>query len=174
MGVAPGEVLSFEDDGAFTYAIEEVDSGPSDDCTDPLTCDPVDSIRSFWRCDIPDCNSEDWHGGVIAWPEWAAYESNRRAGSRSRSVYTYNGEKLYAYMGSWADGCEITAVEGQVLIIEWQRGTETWRSTYLSPGQTYTIDLVGSEDGALIETPDTPTDFSITLRNCTPQPVPKP
>ena len=174
-GVSPGEVLSVQDPAAFTHEITLAsEPPPSDACTDPLTCDPIDSIRSFWRCDIPTCNSPDWHGGVIAWPEWAAYANNKRVGNMSRSVYSYDGEPLYAYVGSWINGCKITVVEGNALIVEWERGTDAWRSTYLGPGEQYTIDLVGGEDGVLIETPDTPTDFSIKLDNCTPQPVPKP
>lgn len=75
-------------------------------------------------------------------------------------------------MGNWADGCEVTAVSGNVLIIEWERGTEVWRETHLGPGQTYVIDLIGSEDGAMIETNEFPEGFSVTLSNCTPQPLP--
>lgn len=65
----------------------------------------------------------------------------------------------------------MTAVEGEVLIIEWERGVNWWRSTYLSPGQSHTIELTSPEDGAMLETPDTPTEFTVALRNCTPQPV---
>ena len=174
-GVSSGEVLSVQDPAAFTHEITLAsEQPPSDACTDPLTCDPIDSIRSFWRCDIPACNAPDWHGGVIAWPEWSAYANNKRTGNMSRTLYSYDGEPLYGYVGSWIDGCKITVVEGNALIVEWQRGSDAWRSTYLGPGEQHTIDLVGAEDGVLIETPDTPTDFSITLDNCTPQPVPKP
>ena len=31
-----------------------------------------------------------------------------------------------------ADGCEIEVVSGAVLVIEWQRGQDAWRETYLS------------------------------------------
>jgi hypothetical protein len=173
--VGAGEVVSVQDTAPFTYELEQwTDPPPGDRCTDPIECDPVDSVRSVWQCDVPTCSTEDWHGGVITWPAWAAYENNNRVGNMSRTVFTYEGEKLYPYMGAWADGCEITVVEGDALIVEWQRGTDEWRSTYLGPGGQHTIDLVGSEDGALIETPDTPTDFSVTFENCTPQPVPKP
>ncbi len=55
-------------------------------------------------------------------------------------------------MGAWADGCEVTAVSGLVLIIEWERGTDQWRETYLDPGESHVIDLVSPEDGAMIET----------------------
>jgi hypothetical protein len=75
-------------------------------------------------------------------------------------------------MGSWADGCEVTAESGTILIIEWQRGTDVWLSTYVQPGETYVIDLISSEDGALIESNDSSTEFSVSLENCTPQPVP--
>ena len=75
-------------------------------------------------------------------------------------------------MGAWADGCEVTAVSGLVLIIEWERGTDQWRETYLDPGESHVIDLVSPEDGAMIETAEGWPAFSITLRNCTPQPLP--
>lgn len=140
-------------------------------CTDPTTCDIVQAIPAVWRCNILEaCTSGDWVGGVIAWPDWSAYHNNARTGDNSRSVFAIaNNQPLYPYMGSWADGCEITAVSGTTLIIEWQRGTDVWRSTFLDPGESHTIDLVSPEDGALIEAPDGSTNFSVSLENCTPQ-----
>jgi hypothetical protein len=189
-GLSDGEVLSVQNDNAsFTYAFTTGSQPPVPTtttvtttttpapatCTDPLTCNVVTSIRARWRCNIPGCTDSDWIGGAIAWPSWAAYESNARQGGSSRTVYSeFGGEVLYPYMGAWADGCTVTAVFEYVLIVEWQRGTDTWRSTYLSPGQSHTIQLVSPEDGALIETPDTPTTFGVRLTNCTPAPVPKP
>jgi hypothetical protein len=76
-------------------------------------------------------------------------------------------------MGSWADGCRITAVFDTVLIVEWRRGSDAWRSTYLAPGQSYEISLISPEDNVLLETPDTPTTFGIRLENCTPQVIDK-
>ena len=138
-------------------------------CTDPTTCDPVSAIPANWRCNIAQCTGGDWVGGVIAWPSWSAYSNNARTGDNSRTVYSLSGETLYPYMGPWADGCEVTAVSGTVLIIEWQRGTETWRETLLDPGESHTIDLVSPEDNAMLEAPDGLTEFSVSLNNCTPQ-----
>ena len=78
---------------------------------------------------------------------------------------------LYPYMGAWADGCVVTAVFENVLIIEWQRGSDAWSAILLAPGESHTIVLESPEDGALIETPDTPTTFGVRLENCTPEPV---
>lgn len=140
-------------------------------CTDPTSCNPVSGVQAYWRCDSPDCSGTDWIGTVINWPSWSAYENNARSGNNSRTVYSAptGGDKLYPYMGSWADGCHVAVMSGNVLIIEWQRGSDTWRETYLSPGQSHTIDLVSPEDGALIESPNDPTMFSVSLSNCVPQ-----
>jgi hypothetical protein len=81
---------------------------------------------------------------------------------------------LYPYMGAWASGCRVTALAGDVLVIEWHRGTDEWRATYLQPGDSHVIQLTSPEDNALIETPDTPTDMVVSLENCTPQVVEKP
>ncbi|MCB0184757.1 MAG: hypothetical protein KDE31_10850, partial [Caldilineaceae bacterium] len=90
----------------------------------------------------------------------------------SRTVYSVDGEILYPYMGAWADGCQITVVSGTALIIEWKRGTDVWRQTPLSPGETYTISLAAPEDGAMIETFDYYPTFSVVLENCTPEELP--
>jgi len=140
-------------------------------CTDPLSCDPVSAVPAFWRCNIPECSGGDWIGTVIAWPSWSAYSSNARSGNNSRTVYSAEGEILYPYMGSWADGCVVTAVSGIVLIIEWERGADIWRETYLSPGQSHMIDLVATEDGAMLESPNDSTIFSVSLSNCAPQSI---
>jgi len=77
-------------------------------------------------------------------------------------------------MGSWANGCEVTAVSGVVVIIEWERGSNVWRSTSLQPGQTHTIQLTSPENGAMIETDDGHVGgFSVSLQNCTPQVIQK-
>jgi hypothetical protein len=73
-------------------------------------------------------------------------------------------------MGPWADGCVVKAVRGTVLVIEWQRGADSWRETLLEAGETHTIDLVGSEDNAMIESPGT-NSFTVALTNCTPKPL---
>jgi hypothetical protein len=136
-----------------------------------MTCNPVDSIDARWRCAIPGCSSPDWTGAVVSWPSWAAYSTNIRAGYNSRVVYSTSGQMLYPYMGAWADGCRITPTSGQVLVIEWQRGTDVWRETYVNPGETYTIDLVGSENGAMLEANAWGGNFRVSISNCTPQPV---
>ncbi|MCB9136481.1 MAG: hypothetical protein H6636_13725 [Anaerolineales bacterium] len=144
-------------------------------CTDPLTCSVVSAIPAYWRCNIPECITGDWLGTVIAWPSWAAVESNGRTGNNSKTVYSYYGDQtLYAYMGSWAQGCQITAQSGTVLIIEWQYGTDTWEEFYINPGQTHTVNLVSPQNGVLIEGPDGILDpFSVSLTNCNP-PTPVP
>jgi hypothetical protein len=150
----------------------EVHYTPLEACEDPTTCNPVSSIPAFWRCNIPGCTDPDWTGSVISWPSWSAYEDNDRTGSQSRTVFSSEGELLYPYMGSWAEGCQVTAISGTVLIIEWQRGTDVWRETFLEPGQSHTIALTFPEDGALIEGLFSP-GFSVSLANCSPQSIDK-
>ena len=164
-GLAAGEVLSVQSDAPFGYRAWLPPPG-----SDPPP-DAIQAVPAFWRCNVPECSGADWTGAVINWPSWAAYQSNARAGDQSRSVFAGDGTPLYPYMGAWAQGCQVTAVSGTVLIIEWQRGTDTWRATWLSPGQSHTIDLVPPEDGAMIETDDGMTSFSVTLANCTPAPL---
>ena len=161
--VTSGELISVQGSDQFTYQISIGGSS-----SQPPT-DTVRSIPAFWRCNAPDCSGSDWTGQVINWPASSAYESNARAGSQSRTVYSSAGEVLYPYMGAWAHGCEVTAVFGTVLVIEWQRGTDVWRETWLSPGQTHTINLVGPENGAMIETNYAWEPFGVRLNNCTPQ-----
>jgi hypothetical protein len=77
-------------------------------------------------------------------------------------------------MGPWASGCQVTVTSGNVLIVEWKRGTNSWRETHLEPGQTYTIQLVAPEDSAVIETHETMNaPFTVSLSNCNPQVIPK-
>jgi hypothetical protein len=163
-GLAPGEVLSVQSDTDFGYRVAPGDA-------DPPPVDAIAATPAFWRCNIPECTGDDWTGAVIAWPAWAAYQSNARSGDQSRSVFAADDTPLYPYMGAWAQGCEVTAESGTVLIIEWQRGTDTWRATALQPRQSHVIELVAPEDGAMIETYDGMSAFSVSLRNCTPQPI---
>jgi hypothetical protein len=169
-GLAPGEVLSVQADAPFTYQVQPGDPG---DPPPAPAGDAIQAIQAFWVCDIPECSGDPWTGAVIAWPAWAAYQSNARSYDQSRSVFDADGAPLYPYMGAWADGCEVTAVSGPVLIIEWQRGTDAWRETPLASGQSHTIHLVAPEDGAMIETYDGVPGFSVSLRSCTPQPLPE-
>jgi len=142
-------------------------------CTDPTSCDPVSSVAGVWKYTGSDPNPpDDWFGGVIKWPSWSAFSSNGRVGPDSRTVYSESDQKLYAYMGEWADGCEIEVVSGDVLVIEWERGVEEWRETHLSAGDSYTIDLVDSENSAMIET-NTTEPLRVSLSNCTPQEMDK-
>jgi hypothetical protein len=165
-GLTTGEVLSVQSDASFGYRAWL--PPPSD--PDP-PADAIQAIPAFWRCNVPECIGADWTGAVINWPAWAAYQSNARSGDQSRSVFAGDDTPLYPYMGVWAQGCQVTAVSGTVLIIEWQRGTDSWRETWLQPGQSHTIDLIPPEDGAMIETDDGMTAFSVTLANCTPAPL---
>ncbi|HSS01233.1 MAG TPA: hypothetical protein VLM79_29445 [Kofleriaceae bacterium] len=165
-GLIDGEVLSVQSDAPFGYRASL--PPPSDPDPPP---DAIQAIPAFWRCNVPECIGADWTGAVINWPAWAAYQNNARSGDQSRSVFADDGTPLYPYMGAWAQGCQVTAVSGTVLIIEWQRGTDNWRETWLQPGQSHTIDLTPPEDGAMIETDDGMTSFSVTLANCTPAPL---
>jgi hypothetical protein len=168
-GIPDDSVLSVQADLPFTYRIAlPPSSGPGPGGPPPAA---IPSIQAFWRCNLAGCTFPDWTGAVINWPSWAAYQSNARSGDQSRSVFSADGTPLYPYMGSWAQGCEITAESGVVQIIEWQRGTDVWRETWLYPRQSHVIDLVSPEDGAMIETYDGSPGFSVSLRNCTPQPI---
>jgi hypothetical protein len=171
-GLGNAEVLSVQSDQPFTYRISLPPA--SDPPGDPSSGGPGDVMQAppaLWRCNVPDCWSDDWTGAAIAWPSWAAYPSNARPGNLSRSVFAWDDTPLYPYMGPWADGCEITGESGIARVIEWQRGTDQWRDTWLYPGQTHVIRLVPPEDGALIEGYDASPGFSVSVRNCTPQPL---
>jgi hypothetical protein len=173
------EVLSVQNDStpfSVRYRTNPATTAPPPAaCSDPTTCSVVTSVYTKWRCNAPDCTTDDWGGGTIAWPAWAAHADNRRIGDAARVAYDADtGEPVHPYMGSWADGCTVRAVHNFVLVVEWKRGTEVWRATRLSPGQSHTIHLQGDEDGALVETPDTWTRFAVSFSNCTPRPVAKP
>jgi hypothetical protein len=171
-GLGNGEVLSVQSDQPFTYRISL--PSVSDPPGDPSSGGPGDVMQAFpslWRCNVPECWSDDWTGATIAWPSWSAYPSNARPGNLSRSVFAWDDTPLYPYMGAWADGCEITGESGIARVIEWQRGTDRWRDTWLYPGQTHVIRLVPPEDGALIEGYDASPGFRVSVRNCTPQPL---
>jgi hypothetical protein len=170
-GLLGGEVLSVQSDAQFTY---KATLPPSDPGNDPGPAgEVIPSTQAFWRCNSAGCAGEAWHGAVIPWPAWAAHQDNGRAGNQSRSVFAADGTPLYPYMGAWAQGCEVTAESGTAVIIEWQRGTDAWRETWLAPRQSHTIALISPEDGAMIETYDGAPGFSVSLRNCTPQPIPQ-
>jgi hypothetical protein len=187
-GLAAGEVISVQGGNSFAYTwslpatpptpTPPTPTPPTDPtatpvaCVDPATCNPVSSILAYWRCNIPGCTYPDWVASAINWPSWAAYSFNARAGDQSRTVYSAEGQLLYPYMGPWAHGCKVTAVTGRTLIIEWQRGTDVWRETYLMPGQSHTITLIPPENGALIETQVGDPIISVILENCNPQPLP--
>jgi hypothetical protein len=166
-GLADGEVVSVQSGGGFSFSVTPPPAGGSGG----TPTDVLNSVSAVWRSSSW---YDEWVGSVITWPSFAAYENNARSGYNNRTVYSTSGQLLYPYMGSWANGCEITARSGMVLIIEWQRGTDVWRSTLLSPGQVHTIQLVSPENNVLIETEDNSTAaFNISIRNCTPQAVPK-
>lgn len=169
-GLSPTTFLSVSNDfDAFSYVLE---FAPVIDPPSPDPEDVVYSVPGNWRCDIAECTGSDWLGSVVNWPSWAAYPNNARTGNNSRTTYGDSGELLYPYMGSWADGCQVNAISGTVLIIEWERGTDVWDETYIYPGQSYVIDLVGAQNGALIEANGAGSAFSVTLENCEPQPLP--
>lgn len=142
-------------------------------CYDPQSCNPVTAYNALWRCDIPECTTADWKGAVITWPSWSSYPNNARSNDQSRTVYSRDGDNiLYPYMGPWADGCQVTAVSGTVVIIEWERGTDTWVETQLEVGQTHTISLTAPQNNAMIEGPNEVwSEFVVSLANCTPQDI---
>jgi hypothetical protein len=143
-------------------------------CTDPTTCDPVSWVQARWRYAGTGEDSGDWHGGVITWPVGTAYPGNGRSGVNARTVYSESGDPLYPYMGAWADGCTVRVVIGRALIIEWERGTDVWRETVVNAGETHTISLSGSENGAMIETNNDLEPFTVSLSNCTPRALSEP
>jgi hypothetical protein len=166
-----GEVLSLQADTPFTYrTTPALPSKPEPGDDRGARREVIQATRALWRCNRPDCVGGDWTGAVIAWPEWAAYQSNgRRPADQSRAVFSTDGKPLHPYMGPWAHGCKVTGESGTVQIIEWQRGADAWRSTWLQPGQSHVIRLVSPEDGAMIETYEGSPGFSVSLTNCTPQ-----
>jgi len=159
--------MAVQGNAPFTYEVTPDDFGIA-----PRPPGDIQSVPARWRCNLPGCTEEDWYGAVINWPASSAYSSNNRPAENSRTVYSESGELLYPYMGSWADGCEVTATSGTIIIIEWQRGAAEWRRTWLEPGDTHVINLTGSENGAMIETFEFSPGFSVSLNNCTPQPLP--
>ena len=171
-GLGNGEVLSVQSDQPFTVRFRLPPA--SEPSSDPSSGGPGETMQAppaLWRCNIPECWSDDWTGAAISWPASAAYQSNDRPGNLSRSVFAWDDTPLYPYMGAWADGCEITGESGIARVIEWQRGTGQWRDTWLYPGETHVIHLVPPEDGALIEGYDGSPGFRVTVRHCTPQPL---
>jgi hypothetical protein len=180
-----GEVVSLHSGDSFQYTLtpgtppSEPTGQPTGQptgkpaCTDPTDCDPVSWVASVWRYTGSETDPGDWYGGVITWPSWSAFSTNNREGFNARAVFSKSGERLYPYMGAWADGCQVEVVSGDALIIEWERGLDEWRETHLSAGDNYTIDLVGSENGAMIETPNNSAPFQVALSNCTPQKINK-
>ena len=165
--LAKDEVLSIQGSAQFAVTLP----APTEDHYYPEG-KVLPSIHATWRCARPGCTDGDWYGEVINWPSWAAYHTNARSGGNSRAVFDDEGTPLYPYMGKWAEGCRVTAHSGVVLIIEWERGTDVWRETRVYPGQTHTITLRPSEDGAMIETVDNEPAFSASLENCDPKPLP--
>lgn len=165
--------MVLDDFGGGSLAAYPSPTPMSTPCYDPQTCDPVASYPANWVCDIPGCSDEPWVGAVIAWPSWSAYPNNARTGTLSRTVHERDSDEiLYPYMGPWANGCEVTAVLGTAVIIEWQRGTDTWTETKLEVGESHTITLVDPQDNAMIEGPNNIYDqFRVSLSNCTPQDI---
>lgn len=197
-GLFVGEVLSVQGDGPFRYRLtlspeplREAPPPPAAATAGPPGGAPgpappakpqrhppgtprgtvVQAVAAQWRCNhTPGCFSDPWPGSVIPWPAWSAHQSNGRSGNVLRFVFSTRGAALYPYMGAWAQGCEVTAESGTVKVVEWKRGSESWRQTVLAPGEFHVIDLVPPEDGALIEAGiEGASAFSVSLRNCTPQ-----
>ncbi|NOV99427.1 hypothetical protein [Isoptericola chiayiensis] len=180
-GAASGTVVSVQGTAPFSYELtmdaevpgepldptDPVEPEPTEPCTDVTVCDVVTAVESSWQCNIEECHGSPWAGAAISWPTGTAYSSNDRPGDASRTAFDVNGQELHPYAGSWIDGCQVEVVWGTVLVVEWRRGANDWRETLLSPGDTYTVDLRGDEDGALIE--GYPFGFGVRLTTCDPQ-----
>lgn len=175
-GLSTTEVLSVQSDAPFTYWVrvtpETMPPGVTPDPGGPMG-ELVQGVPALWRCnpEVPDCFSDDWTGAAVSWPSGSAFSSNARPGNLSRSVFAWDDTRLFPYIGPWAEGCEITGVSGITRVIEWQRGAESWRDTWLYPGQSHVIHLIPPEDGALLEGYDASPGFTASVRNCTPQPL---
>lgn len=160
-----GQVLSVVGSAQFMYEVtlgEFVPNPPAN---------VIQSTATEWRCDFANCPG-NWYSHTIPWPSWSAYSDNARSGVNFRRTYNSSGQVIYPYMGKWAHGCRVTAASSGVIIIEWQRGSENWRTVYLDRGQTHTITLTPPFDGAMIESYDESPGFSVTLDNCDPKPLP--
>ena len=98
LDIYAGEVVSVQGNAAFAYRIARpaapIPPLPRP-CTDPTSCEVVESVTSYWRCNVPDCQGRPFVGQVVTWPAWAAYESNSRLGVHSRTVYTAESEVLH-------------------------------------------------------------------------------
>lgn len=174
-GLGFNEVLSVQSDQSFSYRFTVPPPTP------PAGGPPVSggtgtlmqAIPVLWSCNPADeeCFSDPWTGSVIGWPAGTAFQGNARPGNLSRLVFNWNGTPLFPYMGPWANGCEVTCESGIARVIEWQRGADTWRDTWLYPGESHIIHLVPPENNALLEGYDASPGFSVTVRNCTPQPL---
>ncbi|HEY0476446.1 MAG TPA: hypothetical protein VGD37_02930, partial [Kofleriaceae bacterium] len=191
-GLAADDVLSVQSDAGFGYrlTLPEHPAAPAPAPAPAPTPTPapapargpepppgavIHARRALWRCkNTPGCFSDPWPGAAIPWPAWAAHQSNGRSGNVLRFVFATDGTPLYPYMGPWAEGCEVTAESGAVTVVEWQRGASEWRHTDLRPRESHVIHLVPPEDGALIEAQEGTFEFSVSLRNCTPKPLPPP
>ncbi|MFK4083638.1 PKD domain-containing protein [Kribbella sp. NPDC020789] len=172
--LSPTSLVSVQDGSPFGYTLVPGTADPSTPaCTDPTTCDPVSWVSARWRY-AGTGEDPDWYGGVVTWPAGTAYQGNGRSGYNARNVYSESGDPLYPYMGAWADGCAVRVVTGRVLIIEWERGKDVWRETLVNAGETHTISLSGTENGAMIETNNDLEPFTVSISNCTPRPLTEP
>lgn len=112
----------------------------------PLTYN-VESAE--WSTDPDIVTGTPWTGSTaVGVPQYLGYQGNARSGSNERYVFGGPGtadedQKRYAYMGAWMHGATIenTDATDDLLIVEWIRGTDGWRETTITPGNTYTIDL---------------------------------
>lgn len=102
-------------------------------------------------------------GSVINWPG-AAFRNNDR--HPDMHVFTLDEtDMLWPYATDWIDGAEIELVAGtNFKIIEWRRGTDTWRETVLTTiGQTHTINLADTTSGTIIGPTPAPTPWDNVL-----------
>jgi hypothetical protein len=75
---------------------------------------------------------------------------------------------IYGYIrGQYARGCKITKVGGaDVLIEEWEYGSDTWESHWLKHnGESFKVSLKSPENAVQIFSNDH-TPFAITISDC--------
>jgi hypothetical protein len=162
-GLRPGEVVlvSHSNNFSFEYTLPPP---PAE-----AVGDIYSSVATYWRCTTADCWSGDWVGSTVVWPSWSAYSDNARTGNNLRTTFGEDGGLIYPYTGAWADGCKFTGVSGIVAIVEWKRGADDWSTSYIGPGDSYTINLFDTQDSVLLEGLGS---FNVAVNNCTPQILP--
>ena len=131
----------------------------------------VSSTIAHWHnSPTPPLDSSPWTGSVVEWPG-ASYRNNNRGGGGGQYLFEANvtphtnERPMWGYATDWMDGATIELLSGtNLLIIEWKRGTDTWRTTYLTTiGQTHTINLSDTTSGTIVGPTPAPTPWDNVL-----------